>query len=351
LTKPLYYLRWLRKAKNMSENVATKKIENPGETLKARKPSKKSTIISLSIVAVSAIGLGLGAGFFLHNQLAGGVITDYTGINTNTLVDDDSTLLKTYQSVKKSGGDYVKAFADKPYQVANISFQLYTAHEHCFAQGKGVGKAVALGFAVNQQIRSTVIKDGTKYFEESLSLSSAVNLADRMYQEGDQVIRHEGKVDSKNVEVPANLDKTTTYTLEDYAKAMGRDLDNPCIYIVSSKTTYTDSTAKSGAATSFAKDGDGYRLELELNPTYSIVNYVKQMQTISSLYSQPSFQYVHLSISMDSDLNLKSLSTHEYYWAATSATVGSYVEGTLTTTYQTDGNYTIPELMTPITYA
>lgn len=335
----------------MSESIAQDKLGTARETSGTKKTSKKGKIISLSIIAVAAIGLGLGTGFFLHNQLAGGVQTDYTKVNTDTLVDDNTALLKTYEATKKSGGDYLTAFQSKPYQVANIAFQLYGAHEHSFAQGKGVGKAVALGFEVNQQIRSTVIRDKDQYFEESLSLSGMVNLADRMYQEGDQVVRHEGKVDSKNVEVPANLDKSTTYTLTDYAKAMGRDLDNPCIYIVSSKTTYLDSTAKSGQATSFSKSDDGYLLELELHPVYSIVNYVKQMQTISSLYSQPSFQYVHLTLSLDSDLNLRSLKTHEYYWAATSATVGSYVEGTLTTTYQTDGSYTIPELMTPVTYA
>jgi hypothetical protein len=47
----------------------------------------------------------------------------------------------------------------------------------------------------------------SKYFEESLSLSSAVNLADRMYQEGDTVTRHEGTVEKGNVEVPSSFEQ------------------------------------------------------------------------------------------------------------------------------------------------
>jgi|LAHS01.1.fsa_nt_gb preprotein translocase subunit Sss1 len=336
----------------MSEAAIQETAQDASAAKAARKPSKKSTIISLAIISVTAIGLGLGAGFFLHSQLAGGETTDYGTLNTTTLADDNSTLLKTYASIKKAGGDYLSAFSKKPYQAANIALQLYAAHDHCFAQGKGVGKAVAMGIAVNQEIRSTVIKNGSKYFEESLSLSSAVNLADRMYQEGDTVTRHEGTVEKGNVEVPSSFSKTTDYSLADYAEAMGRDLDNPCIYIISSKTTYLDTTATSGVPTSFKQnDSGGYTLELELNKVYAVVNYVKQMKTISSLASKPSFKYVHLTFELDKDLNPISMTSHEYYWAAVSAAVGSYVEGTLTTTYQTDGDYTIPELMTPITYS
>jgi len=336
----------------MSEATIQEKTNEASTAAVSKKPSKKSTIISLSIVSVTAIGLGLGAGFFLHSQLAGGETTDYTKINTAKLTDDNTSLLKTYSSVKEKGGDYLTAFSGKPYQVANIALQLFSAHEHCYAQGKGVGRAVAMGFPVDQEIRSTVIKNGSKYFEESLSLSSAVNLADRMFQEGDSVQRYIGKVKSGNVEVPESFgDKPTTYTLASYAEAMGRDLDNPCIYVISSKTTYLDDTAKSGVATSFTKKSDGgYDLELELKEGYAVVNYVKQMQTISSLASKPSFKYVHLSFDLDKDLNLKSMTSHEYYWAAVSAALGSNVEGKLKTVYETDGDYTIPELMTPITY-
>lgn len=333
----------------MSEEVAVREQENVAQEGHAKKTSRKRTVISLSIISMTAIGLGLGAAFFLHSQLAGGVTTDYTKIDANKLTDDNASLLSTYSSVKKAGGDYVSAFSSKPYQVANIAFQLFSAHDHCFAQGKGVGSAKLFGGSVNQDIRSTVIKDGDHYFEESLSLSGVVNLADRMYQEGDTVVRHVGKVASGDVEKPASLDEGTTYTIPNYQEAMGRDLSNPCIYIVSSKTTYLDQTATSGKPTSFTKTADGYSLELELK-TKAVVNYVKQMQTISSLYSKPSFTYVHLSFTLDKDLNPLTMTSHEFYHASTGPAVGSDVEGTLTTHYQTDGSYTIPALMTPISY-
>jgi len=218
----------------MSEEVIVREQGNAAQEDGVSKPSKKRTILSLSIISMTAIGLGLGAAFFFHSQLAGGVTTDYTKIDADKLADDNTALLTAYSSVKKAGGDYVSAFSSKPYQVANIAFQLFSAHEHCFAQGKGVGSAKLFGGSVNQNIRSTVIKDGDHYFEESLSLSGVVNLADRMYQENNMVVRHVGRVASGDVEKPASLDEGTTYTIPNYQKAMGRDLSNPCIYIISS---------------------------------------------------------------------------------------------------------------------
>jgi hypothetical protein len=277
-------------------------------------------------------------------------MANYDNINANDYVDDTSNLMNEYAKTKKAGGDYVAAYGAKPYQVCTIAYSLFTSHANCYAQGIGTGTARVMGAAVVQNIRSTAIRKGDSYFEESGSCSSAVNLLDRMYQDGTSVIRHEGKVKDSEAEIPDHFDKVTTYTFDDYRQAMGRLPSDPLIYLVSSKTTYLDETAKSGAKTSFTKIADGYDLELELKPTRSVVNYVRQMVTISSLASPPAFDYVHLSLDLDKDLNLRSMETHEHYYAAVSSTIGSYVEGRLRTVYQTDGNYTIPELTDPIPY-
>lgn len=332
----------------MSQEVVAKKTAAQ-ETV-ASKPSKKRTIISLSIISVAAIGLGLGAGLFLHNQIAGGTLVDYGNLTADQYADDNSNLLNDYAKAKKAGGHYVSVFGSEPYKVANIALSLYSAQTHVFAQGIGSGTAKMLGMAVVQQIRSTVIRDSENYFEESNSCSGVVNLSDRMYQSGETVVRHEGKVKDSEAQIPDSYSKETTYSLEDYRKAMGRLCSDPCIYVISSKTTYVDDKATSGQKTSFSETSDGYQLELELNPTRSVINYVRQMQTISSLVSPPVFDYVHLSFTLDKDLNLSSMESHEYYYAAVSTAAGSKVEGRLRTVYQTGGNYTIPELNDPVSY-
>lgn len=332
----------------MSQEAAAR--DAPAEEAVLHKSSKKRIIVSLSIISVAAIGLGLGAGFFLHNQIAGGTLTDYNNVNADDYVDDNTNLLNDYAKVKKAGGHYLVAYEKEPYKVANIAYGLYSKETHLFAQGIGSGTAKMLGIAIVQQIRSTVIRDNDNYFEESCSCSKVVNLADRMYQSGDSVVRNEGKVKDANAEIPENFTKATPYSLPDYRKAMGRLLSDPCIYLISSKTTYLDETATSGAKTSFSETNGGYALELELDPVHSVINYVRQMQTISSLVSPPAFTYVHLSLSLDKDLNLLSMETHEYYYAAVSTAAGSYVEGRLRTVYQSGGNYTIPELNDPVSY-
>lgn len=334
--------------KVMPQDVAVR--DTSAQEAAPKKPSKKRTIISLSIISVTAIGLGLGAGFFLHNQIAGGTLADYNNVNATDYVDDNTNLLNEYAKVKKAGGDYLSAYQKEPYKVANIAYGLYSKETHLFAQGIGSGTAKMFGMAIVQQIRSTVIRDNDNYFEESCSCSKVVNLADRMYQSGDSVVRNEGKVKDSNAEIPESFTKATTYTLPEYRQAMGRLLSDPCIYLISSKTTFLDETATSGVKTSFSKNESGYALELELDPAHSVINYVRQMQTISSLVSPPAFTYVHLSLSLDKDLNPLAMETHEYYYAAVSTAAGSYVEGRLRTVYQSGGNYTIPELNNPVTY-
>jgi hypothetical protein len=312
--------------------------------------SKKRTIIFVSCLSVTAIALGIGAGFYLHNMLNSGVSTDYGNADANDYVENDPNLLKDYEAVKASGGDYVAAYAKKPYKVANIAYTLYSQHEHTFAQGVGAGTAILGAINVDQQIRSTIIKNGTSYFEESLSASSVVQLADRMYQET-SVKAYHGKVDSSDVETPKDFGEAVEYTQSEYKDLMGKTLDMPCIYIISGKTTYVNSTTYSGTPTSFTKKDDGtYDLQLELTRSSSVLNYVKQMQSISNLYDKPSFSYVHLSFSLDKDLNLLTMTSNEFYFARTAKNVGSNVKGYLKTIFKTDEEYGIPKLNTPVKY-
>jgi len=312
--------------------------------------SKKRSVIFISCLSVTAIALGVGAGFFIHNLLNSGVSTDYGNANAADYVDNDPNLLQDYQAIKASDGDYVSVYAKKPYKVANIAFALYSAHEHAMSQGVGSGTAILGAFNVDQQIRSTLIRNGDSYFEESLSASNIVQLADRMYQDT-SILSYHGTVAPSEVEIPRNFGKAVEYTKDEYRDLMGKTLNIPCIYIISSKTTYVNSTAYSGTPTSFKKNEDGsYALELEMTRSSSVLNYVKQMQSISDLYDKPSFTYVHLSFDLDKDLNLKSMTSNEFYFARTQKNVGSNVHGVLKTTYEWDGDYQIPELTVPVKY-
>jgi uncharacterized protein YheU (UPF0270 family) len=323
------------------EAVAT--AENKTKTKSKVKVSK---IAFISVLCAAAIGSGIYTGYFLHNMFSGGS-TDYSTVDATALADDNAALLTKYKSVTKTGAavDFVSEF--KPYQAANISFALFLEQEHSFSQGIGAADAGA----INQQIRSTIVRNGADYFEESLSYSQFVNLADRMYQSGESVNQYIGTCINGDVEKGQFPDTPTNYTLDEYRTRMGRLVSDNFIYVVSSKTTLNGEVADgSGVATSFSKNDSGYQIELELNPVKSVVNYVKQMKTISSLKDYPSFTYVHLSITTDANLNLQSVTSKEHYFATTGSGLGSWITGTMRTVYQTGQTFAIPALNEPETY-
>ncbi|MCH3908865.1 MAG: hypothetical protein LKF75_01690 [Bacilli bacterium] len=319
------------------------------EQVVENKTQKKGWITAgiVTIVSVSAIALGLFAGYYLKYFFSGDDGIDYDNINVDNLADDNAALIKKYEnSVAAGTNDFTEVF--KSYEAANVGFTLFCNEEHSMAQGKGVGDA---GITA-QAIRSTIIRDSDSYFEESLSYSSFVNIADRMYQSGESVQQYVGNCKNGDVETGTYPSDGTTYTLSEYSARMGRTVSDRFIYVVSSKTTMTgEEDGTSGTATSFVKNDSGYQIELELNPVSSVVNYVKQMQTLSNLASKPSFSYVHLSITLNSDLQLVSMTSTENYYAKTSLGIGSKVTGTLTTEFSTGGSYAVPELNDPITYA
>jgi hypothetical protein len=311
-----------------------------------KKTNKKETIIISSIACVS-LALGVTAGIVFHNMFSGGDIVDYDNLKADAV--DTTKLLSRYSKV--SDGNY-DGFSEC--EKANIALSLYSKEEHTFCQSIGVAQA---GSLASQTIRGSFIRNGTKYFEESLSYSNFVNIADRMYEEGDSTVKYHGKTGS-SVEVGVFEDTTgTTYTNSDYATLMGRNVHTTCSYIISDQTvlldgaTNTSNSKNSGVPTSCTKlEGGGYTVELELNNVYGVLNYVTQMKTISDLKRKPTFEYVHLTLDLNAKLEIQSMETHEYYTATTSAGIGSSIEGKLRTVYETGGNYEIPELNTPLTY-
>jgi hypothetical protein len=310
-----------------------------------KKKVKVSKIALISVLCAAAVGSGIYTGFFLHN-LFNSDSTDYTNVDANNLADDNAAVMAKYQNLASTGSatDYTSHF--KSYQAANIAFSLFLNQEHTFSQGIGIADATV----TKQEIRSTMIRNGSSYFEESLSYSSFVNLADRMYQSGESVNQYLGTCVDGDVEKAKFNTTGTDYTLDEYRNRMGRLVSDNFIYVVSSKTTLNgEVSGGSGVETSFTKNEEGYTIELELNPIKSVVNYVTQMQTISSLAKKPTFYYVHLTLVLDAKLGLQSLTSHEKY-IATTGVISSAIVGTMRTVYQTDQNFEIPELNTPVTY-
>ena len=110
----------------------------------------KKTLIQYSIIAVCAIGVGVGGGILLKRKL-GPVEIDYSGFDSNSFQADSKALLKEYE-----------ANPDKEFTAAelvNIGLEKYRQCENSYSIGVGQASTI-----VNQSIRNFQIKNGNSYY-------------------------------------------------------------------------------------------------------------------------------------------------------------------------------------------
>ena len=251
-----------------------------------------------TLVLVS-IGLGIGAGFLLHGIFKKPievVITD----REHYLADMD-VIMSHYESVRSSSKDYTEL---EPYEAVNVAYRLFENTSK--TRSVGVGKVNSLG--MKQDIFTTTVHIDNRYMEESIS-KGIINIYDRMYEEGDTTTRYWGNKSDYTQDSPSTLSN------EAYEQLMGRRVSRSLIYIVSSKTMSNNDLSGLGLS-KIAKNDKGYKVDVELNPITGVIDYQKQMQNISELAAAPSFEYCHLSIQTDNELNLLYSQADERYHAA-----------------------------------
>ncbi len=273
----------------------------------------------LPTILLSAILIGGGTGFVVGTKFKP---PSYQFIaNTDAYEPDLDAAYAKYEAAK--GSDLsTKLSVD---EMINVAYMKFGMESQNYTRGVGVAKAMGL---VDQYIWSTTVADNGKFFEESISLSSFVKIYDRMFEEGETVTTYWGDNDDfashPKVEMPR----------DDYKESMGRYVSEALIYVVSEKTLLTEEKTASGKpATGIYKDGDNFVLEAELDPKLGTIRYKKQMKTISDLASFPDFDFCHIKVTVDSDLNLIRMDTHESYTAVTKMGLGSGVVGGLSTAY------------------
>lgn len=331
---------------NPQENSTQSSPENGVSQSLKKKWSKKKSILFWSIGATVSICVGAGTGIVLGVVFNGGAVGNYDNINADEYAVNYDELLTKFESSKAS--DYSTEFT--PCEMANIALKKFYDHNQWIAQGYGSGAASVLGIQVDQQIRSTFIRKGNEYFEESLSKSSAVKAAWRMYETYENadstVTQYKGSVNETVYDSSFNEQDKTVRTRDEYKTHAGRYLDGiPFVYIVSDKClSKEDQAVTSKIATGVSKTSAGYTIELELDPKITVKNYVVQMQATADLAGPPSFKFVHLTFKTDLKLNLISSSNYEKYYAKTAAGAGSNVIGKVTTYYETGKEVSIPKL-------
>ncbi len=262
-----------------------------------KKSKKKTMIITLSGV-LGFLVIGTGLGIFLGSYFSPKGM-DYSNYSENEYEDDVEAIYAEYLS--DTTEDYLSY---SPSDLANIAIFKFTSNPYTSTYLKSDAKALG----VTQKTYTHTIKNDETYFSESLSYSTFVKIAKRFYEEDETIDIHVGSLKNSNEGLSGEYSSTPdeSLTLEEYEEAWGLTLHDPLSYIISSKTTLDTS--------SVTKEGDNYLITLDLDPTTSVLKYVKQIMKMSELSDSPEFENVHLELTLDLELNLKSTYIKEDYY-------------------------------------
>ncbi len=315
----------------MGKRLAKVKQEIKNDLPKTR----KGKIFGIIFAVISPIALGV-VGGVVYVKFFVAKTVDYSDVDADSLYVNMDTVLAKYADSQTTGTPVEEAL--KSYEIVNLAYHNYVQYEN--SQSFTVGSAVAA--IVNQSIRGCSIREGNQYFEESLSKSNLVGVAARMYQKEDGSIDlHRGEaIDSVTAKWG---DEHYEYTNEEFINDFGKTPSTPLIYIVSKKTVL------SGTDT-VDKTDDGYTIKMSLNPRKSVINYVKQMKSISNLYDYPAFNNVDLTFYINNDLLITKLHIEESYYALKEANLGADTSANVNVYYAVNGGYKIPSLSDALTY-
>ena len=313
-----------------------KKLKKVKEAIKNDMPkTRKGKILGITFGVITPIALGAVAGIVISKFFVAKTV-DYSDVDANSLYINMDNVLAKYEACKADGTPYEEGLTS--YELVNLAYYNYANMENSRSFTIGTANAAI----VEQSIRGCSIREGNKFFEESLSKSNMVGVAARMYQKEDgSVDLHRGEVQNATTATWGN--EHYEYTNEEFIGDFGKTPSTPLIYIVSKKTVIKESDK-------VEKNSDGYHISMSLNTKKAVINYVKQMKSISNLADYPAFSSLDISFDIDNDLMIKEMHVNESYYALKEANLGADTSGDVTVYYEVNGGFKIPSLNEAVTY-
>lgn len=307
----------------MKKNVKDPQTKN--------KWTKKDTII-MSILGAFIIGAGALTGILIGNNVFDQGEVNYSDFDETKWEDNRAKFVERFNST--STNDYTNIF--KPNELVGIAYQKFSNYEKTFQATTGT--VIAVGF--EQSVASSGMKVGSNYFAESFS-TGFINVGKRYYFDGDNSTSVYTGSNPQTYSASWSEDAKEVLDNEQMEKTWGKLISRPSIYLLCSKTCLNTSTAK--------KNSDGtYTVEIDLDTTYSVSRYVRQMCSMSGLSKNPRFHSIHLNYTLSSELDLIQVNTKENYdvfkgfWINTT--------GDLTEKFVINGDNVIPTINENVSY-
>ncbi len=286
----------------------------------------KNTVIT-GIVVTSGIAGGLAAGIILGKMLSTKAYTFDAPIDTG-LETDFSALMERYNAEPNAANF-------KPSEIANISWLRFAEETHTHT----VAHCTVSASIVKQKVCSHDVRDGDRWYSESVFYSSVKKGGFRFYQDDNNVFRYTASNPTADCTATWSKDTEYGYTKAEFEEAWGKTLDRPVIYIISDKTVISES---------IETVDNKWIVELELNPNKANERYARQMISMSNLEQPPSFQLLHLTFKIDQNFNLEQVKIHEKY---TVYVVGkNESDATNVIDFYHNSTETIPDLETDYVY-
>ena len=286
----------------------------------------KNTVIT-GIVVTSGIAGGLAVGIVLGKMLSTKAYTFDAPIDTG-LETDYTALMERYNSDPTASNF-------KPSEIANISWLKFAEEKHTHT----VAHCTVTAAIVKQKVCSHDVRDGNRWYSESVFYSSIKKGGFRFYQNDENVFRYTAENPTSNCTADWSKDTEYGYTKKEFEDAWGKTLDRPIIYVISDKTVLEES---------IQTIDNKWVVELELNPNKANERYSRQMISMSNLEQPPSFSLLHLTFTIDQDFNLEQVKIHEKY---TVYVVGKNdSDATNVIDFYHNSTETIPDLETDYVY-
>ena len=302
--------------------------ENSSKEQPKTKKIDIKAVILYSVTGLLVVSLGIATGVILKRQF-GQTEIDYSGFDPENYRMDAAELVKQYD--KNPNKNFT------PAELVNIGLEKYRTCENCYSIGIGTASTI-----VNQTIRNAQIKVGDHYFEESISYSSMVSVANRVDQIGvdKDISLNKGKATgSENV---TYKNEVTTYKADDYKKAWGKTLDEMFIYLISNETVI-ESESK------IEKDDGHIKVSIALDPDISTYYYKLQMKEISNLDKLPVFDSLHHTYTFNKKMELAHCLVDERYKASMGVTAS--IHNTIEYYYHPNAVIDIPKENETVNYS
>ena len=285
-------------------------------------------IVITSIVVVVGISGGLAIGIALGKLFSKGKAYNYEAPIETGLEQDYDVLMQRYAENPDKDNF-------RPFEIANISWLKYAEEKYTHS----VSHCVVTAAIVKQHVYNHDVRYNDTFFSEAVFHSSIKKGGFRFFQQGDFVNRYT----ASNIQPEGRADWEESTLLvkskEDHEEIWGKTVDRPVIYIFSEKTVLEES---------LTEDGDGYVIEMELDPKTANERYKRQMIGMSSLEQPPVFHKLHVAIYCDKDYNINKMVVHESY---TVYVVGRNDSDAVNNIYFFhDSEETIPDLTTDYDY-